>query len=70
MKATTIKKLDSYIKNTFNNDNLSVRARPEQEDSCEFYLNDEFLGLIYEDNDEDGETSYNLSMSILDIDLK
>ncbi len=37
-------------------------------DSCELYLGEEFLGVIFRD-DEDGELSYNFSMAILDIDL-
>lgn len=36
--------------------------------SAEVYLGDEFLGVIFRD-DEDGELSYNFSMAILDIDL-
>ena len=40
------------------------------DDSCELYIDDEFLGLIYVDEDEeDGELSYNFSMAILDVDL-
>jgi hypothetical protein len=36
--------------------------------AAEVYLGDEFLGVIFRD-DEDGELSYNFSMAILDIDL-
>ena len=68
MKPEEIKKLDAYFKRTFNNPSLAVKARPRKDDSCELYLNDEFLGLIYKDEDE-GELSYNFSMAILDVDL-
>ncbi len=64
-----IKKLDNYFKNTFQNSTLQVKARPKKEDSCEVYIGDEFLGVIYRDEDED-ELSYNFSMAILDIDLE
>ena len=37
-------------------------------DSAEVYLHDEFIATIYKDED-DGEISYTLTMSILDIDL-
>ena len=47
---------------------LTVKPRPRKDDSCEVYLGDEFLGVIYRDEDE-GELSYNFSMAILDIDL-
>jgi len=63
-----IKKLDAYLKKVFNNPSLEVRARPKKDDSCEVYKEDEFLGVIYRDEDE-GELSYNFSMAILDIDL-
>ncbi len=63
-----IRKLEAYFKRTFNNPALSVKARPRKDDSCELYLGDEFLGIIFKDEDE-GELSYNFSMAILDIDL-
>ncbi|GAB1582261.1 MULTISPECIES: DUF3126 family protein [Phyllobacteriaceae] len=68
MKPEELRKLDAYFKRVFKNPGLEVKARPRKDDSCELYLNDEFLGLIYKDEDE-GELSYNFSMAILDIDL-
>ena len=68
MKPEELKKLDAYFKRTFNNPNLQVKARPRKNDSAELYLGDEFLGLVYKDEDE-GELSYNFSMAILDVDL-
>ena len=50
------------------NPSLMVKARPRKDDSCELYLGDEFLGIIFKD-EEEGELSYNFSMAILDIDL-
>jgi len=47
---------------------LIIKARPNKSDSCEVYKGDEFLGIIYRDEDE-GELSFNFSMAILDIDL-
>lgn len=68
LKPEEIRKLDAYFKRTFKNPELEVRARPRKDDSCELYLGDEFLGIIFKDEDE-GELSYNFSMAILDIDL-
>ncbi|RCS22003.1 DUF3126 family protein [Phyllobacterium salinisoli] len=68
MKPEELRKLDAYFKRTFKNPGLEVKARPRKDDSCELYLNDEFLGLIYKD-EEEGELSYNFSMAILDMDL-
>lgn len=68
MKPEEIRKLDAYFKRTFQNQALQVKARPRKEDSCELYLGEEFLGIIFKD-EEEGELSYNFSMAILDIDL-
>ena len=67
VKPDEIKKLDAYFKRTFNPE-VVVKARPRKDDSAEVYLGDEFLGVVFRD-DEDGELSYNFSMAILDVDL-
>lgn len=67
MKPDEIKKLDAYFKRTFNQ-SIILKARPRKDDSAEVYLGDEFLGVVFRD-DEDGELSYNFSMAILDVDL-
>ncbi len=67
MKADEIKKLDAYFKRVFN-PSMSVKARPRKDDSAEVYAGEEFLGVVYID-DEDGDRSYNFSMAILDVDL-
>ena len=61
-----IKKLDAYFKRIFRNPTMQVKARPRKTDSAEVYVGDEFLGLVFKD-EEDGD--YNFSMAILDIDL-
>lgn len=67
MKPDEIKKLDAYFKRVFN-PAMVVKARPRKDDSAEVYAGDEFLGVIYVD-DEDNERSYNFQMAILDVDL-
>ena len=67
MKPEELKKLDAYFKRTLNS-NIVVKARPRKNDSAEVYIGEEFLGVIYRD-DEDGDLSYNFSMAILDVDL-
>ncbi len=66
LKPDEIRKLDAYFKRVFQNPKLEVKARPRKEDSAERYIGDEFLGLVYKD-EEEGD--YNFSMAILDIDL-
>jgi hypothetical protein len=69
LKPEEIRKLDAYFKRTFKNPTLQVKARPRKDDSCELYVGDEFLGIIFKD-EEEGELSYNFSMAILDVDLE
>jgi hypothetical protein len=68
MNHPEIIKLQKFLQQKFNNRNLDVRPRNKQNDSVEVYLGEEFLGLIYVD-DEDGDRSYNFQMAILDVDL-
>lgn len=67
MNPDEIKKLDAYLKRVFN-PQMEVRGRPKKDDSAEVYVGEEFIGIIYLD-DEDGDRSFNFSMAILDVDL-
>ena len=67
MKPDELIKLNAYFKRIFN-DKMVIKARPQKSDSAEVYLGDEFLGIVFRD-DEDGDLSYNFSMAILDVDL-
>ncbi|KQT86300.1 DUF3126 family protein [Aurantimonas sp. Leaf443] len=68
MKPDEIRKLQAYLKKTLKGADVEVRAMPRKKDSAEVYLNDEFVGLIAKDEDE-GELSYHLTMTILEMDL-
>ena len=68
MDRQEIQRLEAYLRRTFRLQTISVRARPRKDDSAEVYIDDEFIGLIFVD-DEEGERSYNFNMAILDIDL-
>jgi hypothetical protein len=61
-------KLQKFLQQKFSNRAIDVRPRNKQDDSVEVYLGEEFLGLIFLD-DEDGDRSYNFTMAILDVDL-
>jgi len=69
VKPDELKKLNAYFQKVFKTPGLIVKARPKKDDSAEVYIGDEFLGVLYRDEDE-GELSYNYSMAILDIDLE
>ena len=69
MKPDELAKLTKFFREKFNNMTLVAKARPQKKDSCELYVGDEFVGVIFRD-EEDGDLSYNFSMAILDIDLE
>ena len=67
MDATTIAKIEKHLKRTFGNPHIQVKPRPKQKDSAEVYIADEFIGVVFEDEDEDG--SFMFEMAILAEDL-
>jgi hypothetical protein len=69
LKPDELKLLTTYFLKVFKTPGLVVKARPKKDDSAEVYVGEEFLGVLYRDEDE-GELSYNFSMAILDIDLE
>ena len=68
MKIDELKKVETYLRRLFGNDTIRVKARPRKDDSAEVFVGDEFVGVIYRD-DEDEELSYNFQMAILEMDL-
>jgi hypothetical protein len=64
-----IRKLEAYIKRLFGNAKLRVVPRQKKDDSAEVYIGDEFIGVLFVD-DEDDERSYNFQMAILATDLE
>ena len=69
MTRDEILKLERYLKKVFRLPQLQVRQRPRKEDSAEVFVDDEFIGVIFRDDDE-GETAYQFQMAILDMDLE
>ncbi|POF31640.1 DUF3126 family protein [Roseibium marinum] len=69
MKPDEIRKIEAYLRSKFELVSLQVRARPIKDDSAEVYIGDEFIGVIFRD-DEDDDLSWNFQMAILEIDLE
>jgi hypothetical protein len=63
-----VRKLDAYLKKIFGNARIRVVPRPRKDDSAEVYIGEEFVGVLFVD-DEDDERSYNFQMAILGTDL-
>ena len=68
MDVQEIRKIDAYLKRLFGNARIRVVPRPKKEDSAEVYIGEEFIGVLFVD-DEDAERSYNFQMAILAADL-
>ena len=68
MTSEELKKVERYLRKLFANQTIAVKARPRKDDSAEVFVAEEFIGVIYRD-DEDDELSYNFTMAILDADL-
>lgn len=63
-----IARLSAYFRQKFSNDGITIKLRDKAPESAEVLLNGEFIGVLYKDTDE-GETSYDFNMAILDFDL-
>ncbi len=68
MSPEEILKLERYFQRTFELPSIQVRQRPQKTDSAEVYIGEEFIGIIFRD-DEDDDLSYQFQMAILDFDL-
>ena len=68
MKAEEAAKVQAYLKRRFGNVDIALKPRPKVNDSVEVLLGNEFIGVIYKDEDE-GEISYQFQMCIIEEDL-
>ena len=60
--------LNAYLRRKFDNDNIRVVVRPKKMDSLEVYIGEEFIGVLFLEN-EKGRKSYIFELPILDVDL-
>ena len=59
MDRITLNKIESFFKQKFNNKKIKIEGRANKDDSAEVFIDDEFIGVVFED-DEDGETCFSL----------
>jgi hypothetical protein len=69
VKKPEMDKVQAYLRRTFRNDEISVKPRPRKDDSAEVFIGEEFIGLLYREEDE-GELSWNFTMAILEMDVE
>ena len=60
--------LTTYLRGKFGNDKIRIVTRPKKTDSVEAYIGEEFLGVLFVEN-ERGRKSYIFELPILDVDL-
>ena len=68
MDRVTLKKIEIFFKQKFNNKKIKIEGRANKNDSAEVLIDDEFIGVIFEDN-EDGDNCFQFNMTILSEDL-
>lgn len=69
MKKDELARLQTYLRKTFGSPGLEVKAQPKKDDMAEVFIGGEFVAALYREV-EDGETSYQFQMAILDMDLE
>ena len=69
MDIQEIRKIEAYLRRLFGNPKIRIVPRPKKDDSAEVYIGDEFIGVMFLD-DEDDDKSYNFQMAILETDLE
>jgi len=69
LKNDEIAKLQAYLRRVFGNQTIAVRRRAKKDDSVEVYVGEEFIGIIFKD-EEEGDLSYQFQMAILEYDLE
>lgn len=58
--------LENYLRQTFKLPTIEVRKRPRKEDSVEVFVDDEFIGVVF---DDEQDRCHHFQMAILDYDL-
>ena len=67
MDKTELARVQRYMRTLFGNPHIKVVGRPKKKDSAEVYIGEEFIGVVFED--EDGDGSFMFEMAILAEDL-
>ncbi len=68
MTPEQIVSVRNYLCKRFATEGIAIKPRKVQ-DSVEVYLNDEILGILYIDDEDKTDISYDLNISILQQDL-
>ncbi len=68
MTPSEIARVEAYLRTTFANAKIHIQAPKKRGAPIEVSVDGAFIGVLHRDEDE-GEVSYALTISILDVDL-
>jgi hypothetical protein len=68
LKPTEIARVQAYLRTTLGSDRIRIEVPRARGASVEVRVGEEFLGTLHRDED-DGEVSYSLHITILEEDL-
>jgi Protein of unknown function (DUF3126) len=68
MTPSEIVRVEAYLRTTFGNSKIKIHPPQKKNGPCEVLIAGEFIGVMYRD-DEEGEVSFALNISILEEDL-
>jgi hypothetical protein len=68
MTPNEIARVQDYLRRTFSNNRIVIIPPPKPSAPIEVHVADEFIGVLHRD-EEEGEVSYSLLVSILEEDL-
>jgi Protein of unknown function (DUF3126) len=66
--APDIKKLDAYLKRKFDTERIRVVPRSRKKDSAEVYVGDEYIGVLFFDENDARSSYFELPILALDLD--
>jgi hypothetical protein len=68
MTPNDIARVQDYLRRSFGNERINIVAPARHNAPVEVRIGEEFIGVLHRD-EEDGEVSYALHITILEIDL-
>ena len=69
MHPEEIQRVQNFLTTKFRRADIKLKPREETDDSVEFIIDGETLGIVFKD-DEDGDICYHVQMTILSEDIK
>ena len=68
MHPEEIQRVQNFLTTKFRGTDIKLKSREETDDSVEFIIDGETLGIVFKD-DEDGDICYHVQMTILSEDI-